>query len=170
MWPPRLWPTCCLLLLLAPAPGAAGDPRGPAAKPRTPGPAAPRLKQSLDAPDYLSPLARQMLRRRMERHGRDTATLFLAVVTLQRVVVAELAKDLAAEPRIVRPLPDSMDDLNAALPERFFVLQDELRDRARDLEKAALVGTDDELSARMASLTQTCVACHSAYLTGDKSP
>jgi len=154
---------CCSLLLL-PVPSGAGGPKPKPPAPRT----EPLVNPNLEPPDYLSPLARQLLRRRMERHGRDTALLFQAVVLLQRRAVVELARDLFNEPRIVRPLAGERDDLNAALPERFFVLQDELRDRARDLEKAALSGTDADLADRFGHLTRTCVACHSTYLTGDK--
>ena len=81
----------------------------------------------LPTPDYLPPLARQLLRKRMERHGRDLSRLVLAVTVLQRDVVKSIAGDIATEPRISRPLAEGRDDLNAALPERFFVLQDALQ-------------------------------------------
>ncbi len=122
------------------------------------------LPKELGAPEYLSELARAMLRRRMERHGRDLSLLVHAVVLLQREVVTELASDIVAEPRLVRPIADGMDDLNAALPERFFVLQDELRDRARQLGDAAKRRDDTRLAEAFGRLTVTCVACHSAYL------
>jgi cytochrome c556 len=128
-------------------------------------PAEAKGEDGLSKPDYLSELARQMLRRRMERHGRDMTTLMTGVVLLKREVVQSLASNLAAEPRITRPLPDSRDELNTALPERFFVLQDELRDRARQLAETAKSGKDKELGESFARLTQTCVACHSTYLT-----
>ncbi|MDX2011371.1 MAG: hypothetical protein SFW67_14315 [Myxococcaceae bacterium] len=139
----------------------------PAQEKGKPAPKAPAEKKADDGlarPDYLSELARQMLRRRMERHGRDMTTLMTGVVLLKREVVQSLSANLAAEPRITRPLPDSRDDLNSALPERFFVLQDELRDRARQLGETAKSGKDKELGESFARLTQTCVACHSTYL------
>lgn len=137
-------------------------------KPRAPSPAKGKptkvSDEGLGKPDYLSDLARQILRRRMERHGRDATHLMTAVVLLKRDTVQALAQALAGEPRIVRPLPDSRDDLNAALPERFFVLQDELRDRARTLGEAAKSRSDRELGEAFSALTQTCVACHSTFL------
>jgi hypothetical protein len=140
----------------------------PAQEPLTGAAKAPAVKkpadEGLEKPDYLSALARQTLRRRMERHGRDMTTLMTSVVLLKREVALSLANNLAAEPRITRPLPDGRDDLNAALPERFFVLQDELRDRARQLAEAAKSGKDKDLGDAFARLTQTCIACHSAYL------
>ncbi|MBX7117234.1 MAG: hypothetical protein K1X64_23150 [Myxococcaceae bacterium] len=105
---------------------------------------APRLPE----PDYLLPLARKVLHERMERHGRDMPQLLLSVVLLQRDVAASTAARIANEPRVSRPPPADDFALNRALPERFFVLQEDLRQRAK----------------AVAELTQTCVACHSAYL------
>ena len=96
-------------------------------------PKPPRADLVLATPDYLPKIARELLRKRMERHGRDQSRLVLAVTLLQRDVVKSIAGDIAAEPRIVRPISEGRDDLNAALPERFFVLQDALRLRAKDL-------------------------------------
>lgn len=104
----------------------------------------------------------------MERHGKDMSHLMTGVVLLKREVVEPLAQSLAGEPRITRPLPDSRDDLNAALPERFFVLQDELRERARSLAEAARTKDDKQLGEAFGRLTQTCIACHSAFLNSPK--
>ena len=126
--------------------------------------APPKEEPALGRPDYLSDLARQILRRRMDRHGRDMHQLTTSVVLLRRDVARSLAEGIAGEPRIVRPLPDSRDELNTALPERFFVLQDELRERAKSLAEAAKKGTDRELGESFSRMMQTCVACHSAFL------
>lgn len=153
-----------LLVLLA-FPAAAEDkkPR-PSTKPPVVAKEPARDDQSLGRPEYLSDLARQILRRRMERHGRDMIHLMTGVVLLRREVVQTIAQELSREPRITRPLPDARDELNSALPEKFFVLQDELRDRAKALEEAAKGRNDKELGESFARLTQTCVACHSAFL------
>lgn len=127
-------------------------------------PAPKKDESGLAKPDYLSDLARQILRRRMERHGRDVHQLTTAVLLLRRDTAHTLAQAIVAEPRIVRPLPDARDELNSALPERFFVLQDELRDRAKSLAEAAKKGTDKELAETFSRLMQTCVSCHSAFL------
>jgi hypothetical protein len=137
-------------------------------KPKTqPKPTPPRelpRADSLGRPDYLSDLARQILRRRMERHGREMIHLMTGVVLLRREVVQSIAQEISKEPRITRPLPDSRDELNSALPEKFFVLQDELRERAKGLEEVAKGRNDKELAESFARLTQTCVSCHSAFL------
>lgn len=151
-----------LLVLLA-VPAAADD-KKPSTKPPVVAKAPARDDQSLGRPEYLSDLARQILRRRMERHGRDMIHLMTGVVLLRREVVQTIAQELSREPRITRPLPDARDELNSALPEKFFVLQDELRERAKALEEAAKARNDKELGESFGRLTQTCVACHSAFL------
>ncbi len=125
-------------------------------------PAANQL--SLPEPDYMPPLARQLLRQRMQSHGRDQSRLVIAVTLLERDVVKSIATDVANEPRLVRPTPEARDELNAALPERFFVLQDALRLRAKDLAAAAENKDDAALAKAFGQLVETCVSCHSAYL------
>jgi len=127
----------------------------------------PKLPQAnlvLATPDYMPKLARELLRKRMERHGRDQSRLVLAVTLLQRDVVKSIAGDIATEPRIVRPLAEGRDDLNAALPERFFVLQDALRLRAKDLAAAASTKDDVGLAKSFGQMVEICVSCHSVYL------
>jgi cytochrome c556 len=121
-------------------------------------------KKSLGAPSYLSAIARQLLTQRMVRHGRDMLALVESVLLLDRETTQRLAAEIAAEPRLTRPIAGGADDVNAALPERFFVLQDELKSRATDLAEAARLGDDVKLAARLGELTQTCVSCHSTYL------
>ena len=118
----------------------------------------------LGEPDYLPAIARQLLHKRMQRHGRDQTRLVLAVTLLQRDVVKSIAGDIASEPRIVRPIAEGKDDLNAALPERFFVLQDALRLRAKDLAAAATTKDDVGLAKAFGGMVEICVTCHSAYL------
>ncbi len=121
-------------------------------------------KQGLEAPSYLSPLARQVLKQRMKRHGNDMLTMVRSVLFLDHETTQRIAAELAAEPRLTRAIAGGSDDVNAALPERFFVLQDELRSRALDLSAAAKEGDDAKLAARLGEVTQTCVSCHSTYL------
>lgn len=132
------------------------------AKPKT-APAA-TLKKGLGAPGYLSPLARQLLKQRMKRHGRDMLALVQSVLFLDHPTTQRLAEEIANEPRLTRPIAGGEDDLNAALPERFFVVQDELRSRAKALSDASRASDDVALAARLGELTQSCVSCHSTYL------
>ncbi len=136
----------------------AGEP-GEGTKPKP-----PQAESALATPDYLPPLARQLLRKRMQRHGSDQSRLVLAVTLLQRDVVKAIAGDIAAEPRIAKPIAEGRDDLNAALPERFFVLQDALRLRAKDLATAATNKDDLALAKSFGQMMEICVSCHSMYL------
>ena len=131
---------------------------------------APKVKEEakddlvLPVPDYLPKIARELLKKRMERHGRDQSRLVLAVTLLQRDVVKSIAGDIAGEPRIVRPMAEARDDLNAALPEKFFVYQDALRLRAKDLVAAASTKDDVGLAKSFGQMVEICVGCHSAFL------
>lgn len=149
---------CVAGWVLADEPASNAPPKNSAlAKKTTP-------KQGLEAPSYLSPLARQVLKQRMKRHGNDMLTMVRSVLFLDHETTQRIAAELAAEPRLTRAIAGGSDDVNAALPERFFVLQDELRSRALDLAAAAKGGDDAKLAARLGEVTQTCVSCHSAYL------
>ncbi len=119
-----------------------------------------RLKE----PDYLSPLARQVLRTKMQRHGDDMLQLVMAVTLLQKERARTIATEIATEPRLVKPIAGGEDDLNAALPLQLFTLQDELRLKAKAVAASAEKGSDKELAKSLGRLTETCVACHSAFL------
>lgn len=125
----------------------------------------PRVKVgALPTPDYLPEEARLAVNRKMQRHGQDAVELMMAVTLLQYDVAEAAAQRIATEPRLARPVAGGEDDVNAALPERFFVLQDEVRLRAEQLRAAAEKKDDKELARALGQLTTTCVGCHSAYL------
>jgi hypothetical protein len=130
------------------------------AKPSEPKAAHP----SLPKPDYLPEQARGLLRQKMERHGQDARDLMFGVTLLQYDIARAAAQRISSEPRLVRPLPGGEGELNALLPERFFVLQDEARLRARAVSEAAEKHDDQALAEGYGRLVETCVACHSAYL------
>lgn len=146
--------------LLASSPPLAAEPGAPKA------PGAPKRSTGLQPPADFPNLARAALRTRMQRHGKDMSVLVNAVVLLNRSTVRELAADIANEPRLTRPTPDAMDALNAALPERFFVLQDELRAHAKALAEAATSADDEALAKSFGRMTQTCVSCHATFQAG----
>ncbi|MFL5348419.1 MAG: hypothetical protein ACJ8AT_26785 [Hyalangium sp.] len=118
----------------------------------------------LAAPDYIPETARTLLRKKMERHGQDARELMFGVTLLQYDIAKAAAQRIASEPRFVRPIAGGEDDLNALLPERFFVLQDESRTRAQAVATAAEKKDDKALAESYGRLVETCVACHSAYL------
>ncbi len=120
--------------------------------------------EGLPTPDYLSDTARALLRKKMDRHGLDARELMYGVVLLRYDLAQAAAQRIASEPRLARPEPGSEDDLNTALPERFFLLQDEARMRAQVVMTAAGKREDKALAESYGLLVQTCVACHSTYL------
>lgn len=122
-------------------------------------------KTSLPAPDYLPAEARATLRKKMTRHGQAMTDLMLGVMLLQYDAASAAASRIVNEPRIARPVPgeEGESELNALLPERFFVLQDEARNRAQAVQEAARKRDDAALAESFGRLTETCVSCHSAY-------
>ena len=118
----------------------------------------------LPTPDYIPETARALLRKKMERHGQDARDLMFAVTLLQYDAAKASAQRISSEPRLVRPIAGGEDDLNALLPERFFVLQDEARSRAQAVATAAEKKDDKALADTYGRLVETCVSCHSAYL------
>ncbi len=119
--------------------------------------------------EVLSPLARNLLHRKMERHGDDMVRLVLAVTLLQRDKVRLFATDIANEPRLTRPMPGEEDALNAGLPEKLFVLQDELRSRAKTLAEASKQASNETLATDLGLMLQTCVSCHSAFMVAPEA-
>jgi hypothetical protein len=118
----------------------------------------------LPTPDYIPETARALMRKKMERHGQDARDLMFAVTLLQYDAAKASAQRISSEPRLVRPVAGGEDDLNALLPERFFVLQDEARSRAQAVATAAEKKDDKALADSYGRLVETCVSCHSAYL------
>ena len=128
----------------------------------------PKVKATEDlhlrAPETLSKTAREMLRHRMERHGDDMVLLMATVLMLNYPASEQLARNVAREPRLARPLKGELDTLNAQLPLQFFELQDQLTTHARSVADAAHAHQDVKLVKAYGSLAETCVGCHSVYL------
>ena len=60
--------------------------------------------------------------------------------------------------------------LNALLPAKFFVHQDELAASATALAQAAAARDDRKLVEAFGAVTKSCVGCHAAYLHADLEP
>lgn len=112
----------------------------------------------------LGDLARSVIHKRMMNHRADMQELTLAAVLLQYPKAAAAATRIANEPRLVRPIAGGENDVNAAIPERLFVLQDELRLKAQALAAAAEKKDDAALARSYAELSGTCIGCHSSFL------
>ena len=122
----------------------------------------PTGRDVLEEPEHIPPAAREILRRRMERHGAEMRELVMRVILIDDDAAARIAGEIYDEPTLARPL--GRDELNGMLPDRFFVLQDDLKARSRSLV-AALARHDRRVIADdFAALTRGCLACHDAYL------
>ncbi len=121
-------------------------------------------RPELGTPEHIPPAARAVIRSRMQRHGEQLGNLVSRVVVLDYDGAARTAGEIYDEPTLARPLTG--DELNAVLPERFFVLQDELRGEARRLVAAAARRDSAQLSQEFSVLTKTCISCHDLYLHG----
>lgn len=113
----------------------------------------------------ISPTARALIRQRMASHSKQMTQLVWAVVFLDYRESAQLAKVIANEPRFARPTSNDASELNAALPMRFFELQDQLRARALRLEIDARNHDASAMAESYGALAESCVACHDAYLS-----
>jgi hypothetical protein len=118
--------------------------------------------EKLPEPTYLPPAARQVLKGRMERHGGEMRELVMRIILMDDDGAARVAGAIYDEPTLARPLAG--DELNGMLPERFFVLQDELKASAKRTVGALARGDHAAIGDELAALTKSCVVCHDAYL------
>jgi hypothetical protein len=120
----------------------------------------------LPPPAQLSPAVRSLLHDRMARHGNTMTDLVQSVILLDYDKAARLAREIAEEPRLARPLTKDASELNAQLPDRFFELQDALHTRASHLAEIARTRNGAELAPAFGQLAETCVSCHRVYEIG----
>jgi len=117
----------------------------------------------LEAPAHLPGEARQLLRTRMASHAQDMSALMSAIMVLRYAEIEERANSIAHEARFAAPHSQDATELNSALPEKFFVRQDELRAGARSLSAAARDLDPYRVAAAYGRLSEECVRCHADY-------
>jgi hypothetical protein len=122
----------------------------------------PTARETLQEPAHIPAAARQVLRHRMDRHGDEMRELVLRVVLMDDDAAARIAGEIYDEPMLARPIGG--DELNGLLPDRFFVLQDELKARSRHLVEALARKDRPAIGEQFGALAKSCVACHEAYL------
>jgi hypothetical protein len=130
----------------------------------------PTAREKLPEASNIPPAARQVLRSKMSRHDLQMRTLFSRVVLLDDDGTARAAGEIFDEPALARPVAG--DELNQLLPERFFVLQDDLRTHAKKLVVASQAHDRAAVAEEFAALSKTCVSCHDVYLhdSGSATP
>jgi len=128
----------------------------------------PVAREQLPASSTIPPAARQVVRSKMARHQAQMQALVSRVVLLDDDGVARVAGEIFDEPALARPIAG--DELNGLMPERFFVLQDELRARARKLVIASGRHDRDAIADEFAGLAKGCVSCHQTFVGGPLAP
>lgn len=123
-----------------------------------------RPQAMLQASEWLPVQAREMLARRMKRHGEEMMHLTAMVLTLNHEGAVYAAEHIAEEPTIGRPTAGEHGTISELLPARFFDFQDELSDRAMTMANAARAGSYDKMMLAYNRLTETCIGCHVVYL------
>ena len=121
--------------------------------------------RKLHAPAHLPKAARGLLTERMMNHGDDMSDLMWATLFLDDQSVRDIADDIRTTPRFARPLSRDATELNSLLPREFFALQDQLVERATELAEAAERRDAEAMAASYGALMQTCVRCHSVYMS-----
>jgi hypothetical protein len=112
--------------------------------------------------------ARRVVHSKMVRHEAQMKALVSRVVLLDDDGVARVAGEIFDEPALARPIGG--DELNGMIPERFFVLQDELRTRARQLVVASSNHDRGAIANEFAAIAKSCVSCHQVFVRGDGAP
>ena len=120
----------------------------------------------LQPPEKLSDTARVLLRGRMAAHARDMSGLVSAIMLLRYDDIADGATRIAGDASLSRPLSEDATELNSALPEKFFLYQDDLRLEAKTLAESAHRQQAYDVADAYGRLSQVCVRCHAAYRQG----
>jgi cytochrome c556 len=125
-----------------------------------------QLAQALAAPDRpgppepLAPAAQTLLRDRMASHARDMGDLMAAIMLLEYDQIASRADNIAADGNLSRPITNDATELNAQIPEKFFMRQDDLKTAAHALADAARTQNPYKVADAYGRLSETCVRCH----------
>ena len=119
-----------------------------------------------DPPEPLSPQARAILGDRMASHTEDMSDLVSAIMLLEYSRIITRADKIASDVNLSRPTSHDATELNASLPEKFFVRQDELKAAARALGDAARSGNPYRVADAYGHVSETCVRCHADFRPG----
>jgi hypothetical protein len=121
-------------------------------------------REELVKPERIPAAMARVIATKMARHDLQMRTLVSRVVLLDDDGIARAAGEIFDEPALARPLAG--DELNGLLPERFYVLQDEMRKQTRQLVVASGRHDRAAVANEFAALMKTCIACHDVYLHG----
>jgi hypothetical protein len=116
-----------------------------------------------DPAEPLSPAARILLKERMASHGRDMNDLVSAIMVLDYLRIEQRGDQIADDVALARPVSHDATELNASLPEKFFVHQDHVKVEARALADAARAHDPYRVAEQYGRLSEGCVRCHADY-------
>jgi cytochrome c556 len=114
-------------------------------------------------PEPLSPVARALLKDRMGSHAQDMSALVSAIMLLEYSDIITRADKIAGDANLSRPTSNDATELNASIPEKFFVRQDDLKAAAHTLGNAGRTGDPYLVAETYGKLSETCVRCHADY-------
>ncbi len=117
----------------------------------------------VDPPEPLAPPARALLKQRMAAHTRDMGSLMSAIMLLEYASIAIRAEAIADDANWARPLTGDATELNAQIPEKFYVRQDDLKTAARRLAAAARLHDPYKVADAYGRVAETCVRCHADF-------
>jgi len=118
-------------------------------------------------PEPLSPTARAILKDRMASHAQDMSALVSAIMLLEYSEIVTRADKIAGDVNLSRPISNDATELNASIPEKFFVRQDDLKAAARALANAGRTGNPYLVAETYGKLSENCVRCHADYRPRD---
>jgi cytochrome c556 len=134
-----------------------------------------QLTRAISAPDRpgppepLSPTARAILKERMASHAEDMSDLVSGIMLLEYSRIITRADKITSDVNLSRPTTQDATELNASIPEKFFVRQDELKAAARALSEAARSGNPYRVADAYGHVAETCVRCHADFRPGSGS-
>jgi cytochrome c556 len=114
-------------------------------------------------PEPLSPMVQALLKQRMVSHGSDMNDLVSAIMILDYPRIADRADKIAGDANLSRPITGDATELNASLPEKFFIYQDRVKFEARGLSEAAGAADPSQVAEKYGRLSESCVRCHADY-------
>lgn len=119
-----------------------------------------------DPPEPLSEPVKALLSKRMASHAEDMSDLVSAIMVLDYSRIITRGDKIAADVNVARPISQDATELNASIPERFFVRQDELKAAVRELEEAARNANPYWVADAYGYVAKTCVRCHANFRPG----
>jgi hypothetical protein len=114
-------------------------------------------------PERLSPMVQSILKTRMVSHANDMNELVSSIMLLDYPRIADRADKIVSDASLARPITGDATELNAMLPEKFYVYQDRVKFEARGLSEAAGAADPYQVAEKYGRLSESCVRCHADY-------